>query len=136
MRIGEAARLAGISARSLRHYEDKGLLTPQRDELGYRTYTLVDVEAARGVRALIAAGLSTDEIARIAPCLSWEGGVSALCPRSVRALREKMERIDESIAALQVARSAIGRIVDSARPAGADLAAGDELAREIFPRTP
>ena len=67
MRINEAARAAGVSARSLRHYEAQGLLAPRRDDLGYRVYGSADIEVAKGVQALIAAGFSTNEIAQIAP---------------------------------------------------------------------
>ena len=114
MRINEAARAAGVSARSLRHYEAQGLLAPRREDLGYRVYGPADIDAAKGVQALIAADFSTNEIARIAPCLSWDGGVSTLCPKSVRALRAKMSRIDETIGTLQAARDAIERIVGDA----------------------
>ena len=119
MRINEAARAAGVSARSLRHYEVQGLLAPRRDDLGYRVYGSADIEVAKGVQALIAAGFSTNEIAQIAPCLSWDGGVSTLCPESVRALRAKMLHIDETIGALQAARDVIERVVGDADDLGA-----------------
>jgi DNA-binding transcriptional MerR regulator len=38
MRIGELARQAGVSTRTLRHYEGLGLLTPRRTANGYRDY--------------------------------------------------------------------------------------------------
>jgi len=38
MRIGELARFTGVSARSLRHYEDAGLINPDRLDSGYRDY--------------------------------------------------------------------------------------------------
>ena len=81
---------------------------------GYRVYGSADIEVAKGVQALIAAGFSTNEIAQIAPCLSWDGGVSTLCPKSVRALRAKMLRIDETIGTLQAARDAIEKVVGDA----------------------
>jgi DNA-binding transcriptional MerR regulator len=36
MLIGELAERAGVSARALRHYEDRELLVPDRDVNGYR----------------------------------------------------------------------------------------------------
>lgn len=36
--IGELAELAGVSVRTLRHYEQIGLLAPKRGENGYRVY--------------------------------------------------------------------------------------------------
>jgi DNA-binding transcriptional MerR regulator len=38
MRIGELARQAGVSTRTLRHYEELGLLTPRRTANGYWDY--------------------------------------------------------------------------------------------------
>lgn len=37
MQIGELARLSGVSARALRHYEDRGLVIPNRTAGGYRS---------------------------------------------------------------------------------------------------
>lgn len=44
--VGQLAQMAGVSARTLRHYEDMGLLEPARAENGYRTY------GPRGARRL------------------------------------------------------------------------------------
>lgn len=42
--VGHVAQLAGISQRTLRHYEDIGLLVPQRASNGYRSYTDADID--------------------------------------------------------------------------------------------
>ena len=42
--IGELAELAGVSTRTLRHYESLGLLVPQRAHNGYRSYSEVDAK--------------------------------------------------------------------------------------------
>lgn len=39
MTIGQMAREAGVSTRTLRHYEEQGLLAPQRTDAGYRCMT-------------------------------------------------------------------------------------------------
>ena len=39
VRIGEAARLSGLSAHTLRNYEDEGLIVPHRTRSGDRLYT-------------------------------------------------------------------------------------------------
>lgn len=63
MRIGELARLVGLSTRAIRHYHRVGLLPePARRANGYRDYSLRDaVELAR-VRRLTELGLSLDEV--------------------------------------------------------------------------
>ena len=43
VRIGEFARQAGVSPRSLRHYEEASLLVPARTSAGYRDYNPKDV---------------------------------------------------------------------------------------------
>ena len=44
-RIGELARHAGVTVRTLRHYDELGLLTPsERSGGGHRLYGAADVE--------------------------------------------------------------------------------------------
>ena len=43
-KIGEVAKLAGISIRTLRYYDETGLLTPKTLESGYRVYNDKDLE--------------------------------------------------------------------------------------------
>ena len=53
LRIGEAAEQAGTSSRTLRYYEDLGLLRPARySEGGARRYTAEDVDRLRRIREL------------------------------------------------------------------------------------
>ncbi len=48
--ISEVSALMGISNELLRHYERLGLISPERDENGYRRYTAMDVDKLSGVR--------------------------------------------------------------------------------------
>ena len=60
MRIGEFARLTGLSVATLRRYEAAGLLSPTaRDEFGYRRYAAAQGAAATHVHRLVQAGLPT-----------------------------------------------------------------------------
>lgn len=43
MNIGEAARLCGLPAKTIRYYEDIGLVVPARAGNGYRDYAASDV---------------------------------------------------------------------------------------------
>ncbi|WP_235914152.1 Cu(I)-responsive transcriptional regulator [Curvivirga aplysinae] len=48
MIIGEAAKLSGMSAKTIRYYEDIGLVTPTRDpQSGYRDYSDNDVHVLK-----------------------------------------------------------------------------------------
>lgn len=61
--IGEAARLSGVSVRTLRYYSDEGLLPPAaRTEGGYRVYTDADLVRLDLIRTLRRAGCGLDEI--------------------------------------------------------------------------
>ena len=60
MLIGELAALTGASRRSLRHYEDEGLLTSARAANGYRTYDAPAVATVHKIKALLGAGMTLD----------------------------------------------------------------------------
>jgi len=80
--IGELAERTGVSARALRHYEDRDLLVPARDANGYRIYSESDIPRVAQIKAMIAAGLGTDTIRRYIDCArTGDHGVSLeMCP--------------------------------------------------------
>jgi cob(I)alamin adenosyltransferase len=61
--IGELAKMVGISVRALRHYEDLGLLVPDRSEGGHRRYGASDFARLRQIIALRQLGLGLQHIA-------------------------------------------------------------------------
>ncbi len=64
--IGELAQLAGISIRTLRHYDDIGLLVPSsRAENSYRLYTEADSQRLFDVLFYRALGFALSEIAQL-----------------------------------------------------------------------
>lgn len=66
MRIGDIARIAGVSTRAVRHYHRIGLLPePARESNGYRSYTLDAVVLLLRIRRLVELGMSLDEIADV-----------------------------------------------------------------------
>lgn len=66
MRIGDLARIVGVSTRTVRHYHRIGLLDePARESNGYRTYALDDVVLLLRIRRLAETGMSLDEIADV-----------------------------------------------------------------------
>ncbi|MFE6976378.1 MerR family transcriptional regulator [Streptomyces sp. NPDC057682] len=96
MRISRLAVLTGVSARALRHYEDRGLLVPARDPNGYRAYAETDVLRVARIRTMIAAGLGTAVIHRYLDCATSgeDGVVLEMCPGLRAELDALAERLD------------------------------------------
>ena len=68
MRIGEAARLSGVSSKLIRHYESIELLAAS-DRLGngYRTYELIDVHELRLRKRARVLGFPIENIRELSP---------------------------------------------------------------------
>lgn len=63
MQIGEAAERVGLSIRTIRHYEDAGLIVPSaRSEGGFRLYTEPDLDRLAVVKRMKPLGFSLDEM--------------------------------------------------------------------------
>lgn len=60
--VGSLAKLAGVTVRALHHYEDEGLLHPERTASGYRRYGATDVERLQQILLLRSCGLSLGAI--------------------------------------------------------------------------
>jgi DNA-binding transcriptional MerR regulator len=61
-RIGDFAKLAGVTVRALHHYDRIGLLKPQRGNSGFRLYRLEDLERLEQISALKFLGIPLQEI--------------------------------------------------------------------------
>ena len=95
MQISELARLTGVSARALRHYEDRGLLIPERTHGGYRVYSDEDITRVAQIKTMIAAGLNTGTIRRYLDCA--HGTELEMCPN----LRAELDAIAECLSSKQ-----------------------------------
>src|SRR5919201_5519207 len=79
MRIGELARRTGVSERSLRYYEQQGLLAADRTPGGQRDYPEQAVDRVIRIQELFAAGLHSKKIAQLLPCMrDTDGGPSEI----------------------------------------------------------
>ncbi|HEY9609964.1 MerR family transcriptional regulator [Allocoleopsis sp.] len=66
MRIGELAEKAGVTPRTIRYYENLGLLKPsEREGKGFRYYTEAELARLHKIDALQSLGLSLEEIGSI-----------------------------------------------------------------------
>lgn len=69
MHIGELSKRTGASVRSIRHYDEHGLLDAYRTESGYRTFDDSAVHRVLRIKSLIRYGLTIDDILPMARCL-------------------------------------------------------------------
>ena len=113
MKIGEVATRAGVSVKTIRYYEEIGVLgAPRRLASGYRDYDQDTVERLGFIRASQASGLSLGEIRSIT---AYRDRGESPCAHVLELLRRRSEEIDESIAELQRARSVIEGLVSRSR---------------------
>lgn len=117
MRIGELAERTGTSTRALRYYERQGLLTAARRGNGYRTFDESAVDTVLRIRALLAAGLTTDVIGRVLPCARDTGSRIEPCAEVVTILRSEIDRMDSLASDLARSRNLLASILlDSGVP--------------------
>lgn len=100
MRISELARLTGVSPRSIRHYEAKGLLSPVRSGNNYREFSPDDVPRVKAIQLYLKLGLTTGEIRQL-----FEGEVVppndyAYCEEMLAIYQAKLDRVNEQLEAL------------------------------------
>jgi DNA-binding transcriptional MerR regulator len=113
MRIGDLAARAGVSVRSLRYYEQQGLLASTRTASGQRRYTQEAVARVRLIRCLYSAGLSSSTIAELLPCVDSPSAQSA--DAAWERMNRERDRLTAHIAELTEARDALDRFIDANR---------------------
>ncbi|MFI7453027.1 MerR family transcriptional regulator [Nonomuraea sp. NPDC049714] len=109
MRIGELASRTGVSVRSLRYYEEQGLLISSRSASGQRHYTGREIERVRLIQRLYAAGLSSRTIIELLPCTdspSEENSDAALA-----RMAQERDRLSEHIADLIRTRDTLDELM-------------------------
>jgi MerR family copper efflux transcriptional regulator len=97
--IGEAARLSGVSAKMVRHYEGLGLLPRvARTDSGYRQYSETEVHTLRFIKRARELGFSMEEIGELVGL--WQNRRRASA--NVRKIAQKHAAdLEQRIAAMQ-----------------------------------
>lgn len=118
MRIGELARRSGTSARSIRYYEQQGLMVARRRPNGYRDYDEAHLRLVAEIRSLLVNGFGLEEIRPFVDCL--HAGIQArrACPGGIDVYRRKLAELDSRIGELQSLRNRIAGELRQLDPSG------------------
>ncbi|RUM97383.1 Cu(I)-responsive transcriptional regulator [Pseudaminobacter arsenicus] len=109
MNIGDAANHSGLPTKTIRYYEEIGLLTPARAENGYRDYSVSDVHRLRFLQRSRSLGFSVEECRQLLSLYGDTHRESA----DVKALAEaKLGEIDRKISELAALREALRHLVE------------------------
>lgn len=109
MNIGTDARQSGLPPKTIRYYEDIGLLTADRAANGYRDYSSEDVHRLRFVQRSRSLGFSVEECRQLLSLYTDRDRASA----DVKAIAtEKLAQIDRKIAELTGLREMLGHLVE------------------------
>ena len=104
MRISELARLTGVSAHALRHYETLGLLKPARTASGYRDYPASARREVIFIAMSRRIGFSLASIGQRLP--AYRSGRLRI-DDMIEAMRERIGQIDRETAALRAQRKQV-----------------------------
>ena len=115
MRIGELAEQARTSTRTLRYYEQHGLLPARRSANGYRDYDDTDLRLVREIRSLLDIGFNLEETRPFVECLRSGAETGAECPASIEVLGRKLGDLDTCIARLIAVRGKVSSELAAAR---------------------
>ncbi len=115
MNISQAAQACGLPGKTLRYYEEIGLVVPLRQEGNdYRIYSLTDVAQLRFLQRARAVGFSLDECREL---LALYVDPQRRCGQVKAVVNEKIIQVDRQLIALHAMRDTL---VDMARECAGD----------------
>src|SRR5687768_4346701 len=118
-KVGELARLAGVSVRALHHYEAIGLLVPSaRTASDHRLYARSDVARLAKITALTALGFTLDEVRAALDDEAWTPSrlIEAHLARAREQLAEQVElcaRLEHLHATLRAGRDDVDTLFET-----------------------
>lgn len=128
LKIGEVAAASGLPVKTIRYYEEIGLLTPtvKRSHSGYRLFTEPVLHRLSFIKRAQSLGLSLNEIHQI---LQIRDRGLVPCDEVKSHLEAKVQAIDEQILALEALKGELKHILSDWQ----DYPSGDLLAQTICP---
>ena len=105
MNVGAAARRSGLPAKTIRYYEDIGLISPARAGNGYRDYSSDDVHRLAFLRRARGLGFSIEDCRQLMALYRDKSRAShdvrELAKNHVAAIEEKVRELQSTRATLQ-----------------------------------
>ncbi|OSQ53379.1 Cu(I)-responsive transcriptional regulator [Marivita geojedonensis] len=110
MNIGDVAKRAGLPAKTIRYYEDIGLITPLRDDNGYRRFRDSDLHKLAFLGRARALGFTIEDCRTLLALYDDKTRASA----DVKELAQAhLNKIEDKIAQLQSMRDTLSELVQS-----------------------
>ena len=110
MNIGDAAARTGLPPKTIRYYEEIGLIRPARGNSGYRDFSDADVHKLAFLGRARALGFSIEDCRTLLGLYEDESRSSADVKRLAR---RHLTQIEDKIAALQSMRATLSHLVDA-----------------------
>jgi DNA-binding transcriptional MerR regulator len=112
VRIGQLAQESGVTAKTIRYYQDIGLLPePARTSSGYRDFDTTILDRLAFIRAAQAVGLTLGEIRSI---IALRDDGQTPCGHVLDLLRGRADDLDRRITELRSLRGELRRLVERA----------------------
>jgi MerR family transcriptional regulator, copper efflux regulator len=112
MTIGEVAAASGLPAKTIRYYEDIGLILPPRRDNGYRSYREQELHKLRFLHRARSLGFTIDECRQLLSLYEDESRASS----DVKALaHEHLKEVEAKIVELEGMKSTLQTLIKSCR---------------------
>ena len=110
MNIGDAAEIAALPVKTIRYYEEIGLVQPLRSANGYRSFRESDVHKLAFLGRARALGFTIDDCRNLLKLYADTDRASA---EVKQIAKEHLERIDHKIAGLTEMRATLAHLVSA-----------------------
>ena len=112
MNIGEASRSSGLPAKTIRYYEEIGLILPDRAGNGYRDYSQTHLHKLQFLQRSRGLGFSIDECRQLLALYEDKGRASA----DVKAMTQsKITAIETKINELESLRQTLMHLAENCK---------------------
>ncbi len=110
MNIGDVSNQTGLPAKTIRYYEDIGLIKPLRDDNGYRRFRSQDVHKLNFLGRARALGFTIEDCRTLMALYEDDTRASADVKKVARA---HLAQIEAKIADLNAMRDTMGHLIDA-----------------------